>query len=514
MKLFLGGGEAEHVGSTLVNAGAPFVSVSYVELRKKSKKAISNLLFHYKQHDVTLLLTSGSARIIKENCWYNPNTLEIKEGPEYDTVREQIDASGMDATNFIKNKIREVTEYGEEYLKFGVEHQLSFEYIVEFDVHTVVPPTTVYLWRQEWLRFGVDPIIVHHGPWIQDDFHREAYLESSHEFIGLVQPDVESANLIINSFDGEFKKRGKKFFGIGVSKQKVLQQVPLYAAYSTSWLSGARYKAVFDSVLSGKLKRVIDSNIPERARGTILDGMKNKVEAAGIDFDGFRLLDYGPLNEWNCLKWVELANHLKESSSGAYWVSDEDRHETALAKKEVAPLLVPQVRKPIEEVGKDLRLSLKRQCNSCVYANNGCSVYEKDASCKLDAQYEINNGQDVLQAYGSILSAQVDRVSFALAIEKMTGQVLSADVSEEMERTTRMMKDYRSAEQTLVSETVAHAGAGGVTFIQRMFAQPSTPSGGQNQLARAEKETRRAEIRARLAAPEEDDVDVIDADFE
>ena len=515
MKVFLGGGESSHVAGVLTSREAPYVALSYIEMRKKSERATLELLNHYKETETTLLLTSGSKGTLRKYAWMDIRTLSIKHDPEFADVRKSLNDRGVDIPKLVKSTVEQLTQQGQEYIDFGVKYKSYFRYIVEFDVPEIVGYDVVAEWRRTWLDKGVDPIIVYHGKWVASEHIKQVYLESDHEHIGLTYTNVDECQEVINAFDGAFKKRGKKFVGIGVTHQKIIQSVPYFMVYSSSWLSGAKYGAVFDEISPGKLSRIVDSNLPKDACDEVLDKLKVEVEALGIDFLDFRNLEYKALNEWNCVKWVDVVEALDCIEYTDYWVSPEEKRANAIALAESTPVVAVHTREKASNVHSDRRLTLKRHCDRCSFAQTGCSVYVPGSTCGLATQYDIRNGEDVLEAFGSIVSAQLDRVSFAMAMEKMQGLGISPEVSDEVERTTRIMKDYRQAEKTMVSERVAHVGPTGISFIERLFSRPSSSSGSQSQLARADNEAKRAEIRAQIASSSnKDPEDVIDVEFQ
>lgn len=87
-----------------------------------------------------------------------------------------------------------------------------------------------------------------------------------------------------------------------------------------------------------------------------------------------------------------------------------------------------------------------RQCNSCVVRDT-CPAFQPDSECAFDLPVEVKTKEQVKGVATSMLELQAQRVAFARYAEELNGGYPDPNLSQEMDRFFRMLKNTKELEQ-------------------------------------------------------------------
>ena len=104
-----------------------------------------------------------------------------------------------------------------------------------------------------------------------------------------------------------------------------------------------------------------------------------------------------------------------------------------------------------------------RQCNSCVIAAN-CPAFKPDSECAFSLPVEVNTKDQLKSILNTMIEIQGQRVAFARYAEELNGGYPDPNLSQEMDRFFRMVKNVKELESNneFVRLTVERQQAGGV----------------------------------------------------
>ena len=111
-----------------------------------------------------------------------------------------------------------------------------------------------------------------------------------------------------------------------------------------------------------------------------------------------------------------------------------------------------------------------RQCNTCVISGN-CPAFEPDASCKFALPVEISTKDQLRALLSSTVEMQAGRVAFAKFAEDMNGGYPDPNLSQEIDRLFKMVKNLRDIEDNRSFEriTVERQTSGGI--LSQLFGE-------------------------------------------
>jgi hypothetical protein len=426
MHLYFGGGEIPKFRNILSDQGDLPISLSYFNLMRNEKKIPT-----YKG---LMLLDSGSMSISKSDA-----TFEVV----YESAEEYM--------NFVKSQVSQVNlvaEFDATQLTLPVVKQLRTDFYNSLPEDKFMP-----VWHPEYGNEELEELC------------------SSYPLVGVTQEDIHGDMSNVPMFNQMISRYRVKLHGVGITSKKLLESVKWSSVSSTAWLSTTRYGELF--VWTGRELKRYPKSYKDRAAKThrtlFSDNgfLYDKIE----DGDADELLK---LSAWSWQKYVEsistevttqVANtngNKSENTNGVVAIQDNSVRTRAPVERAAVPLpimsnILPdssdfysdEPQKPI----LNIRSESMRVCDTC-FLKDKCPGFEPNSTCLYNIPVEIRTKPQLDALQDALIEMQTHRVLFMKMAEDLSGGYADPNLSSEIDRLGRLVKNKQESGKNTFSMTV------------------------------------------------------------
>jgi hypothetical protein len=475
VRLYLAGGEVPSHRKILTESQAPHVALSFVGLRRRVKFSRPWLLAD-KFHD--------DARIFVDSGAYTVNT---KDEDAYSQ--------------------RELKDMYLSYRAFVDSNLDRIEFASEFDA-LPLGRNWIENERDWWLdMLGPDKLLVIWHP----DWGIEVLQEMARTYkrIGVPQTALGGRNLVplLNSLVSRY---GVKLHGVAMTKVEEMQTVQWDSVASTSWISPQRYG---DTIVwaNNELKRY-----PKAYKEQARKRHRTLFERIGLDPQKVEDGDATEVLRLSLWSWRQLEDHINrhhgepsapEQDKVVTTPQDEDTDPfdasglpvvdspgPETAHRASTPVQRDKVPIPVMGLGKrtskvqnedgteeDVEVSVigirsesTRVCDSCFLANK-CPSFEPGSACKYDIPIQIKTRDQFKSLQDALIEMQTQRVLFMRFAEEAEGGYSDPNLSGEIDRLNKMIKQKFELEEGTFSLRIdAKGSGGGPGMLARLFGDEAS----------------------------------------
>ena len=451
MKLYFGGGEVPSHRKLLAANAVTHVSLSYFGLKRRltlKRPWLVEEKFPAWQH---VLVDSGAHSINKHAADY--------EGHEEEIV--QFAAGYQDFVSLNIDRIDAFTEF--DALPLGLD------------------------WMQKlradfWDDYGDKFMPVWHAEYGLAELEQ---MSAKYKRIAILQTSLGERDLV-PQLNLMASRRGTLFHGLAMTKPEIMREVQWDSVGSTSWISPMQFgdTQIWDA---NQLRRYPKAYKEESRREH-----RALFEHNGFDPDlimADNIAEVARLTLWSWQQLLANMNQLQPSLSFA--VSDD---LTALTEDtspppeavSVAPsavqaprsrqrVLLPGIQlvspdegpPQLESSGENLR-----RCDTCFLRERGCPQYEPGAACAYGIPPGlIKTAADIRALESALLAMQMERVTFMRMVEDLDGGFPDPNLSNELDRLTRMIKLQREGTADKFSLSINASRQPGESGVLGIFGQ-------------------------------------------
>lgn len=310
----------------------------------------------------------------------------------------------------------------------------------------------------------------------------------------------------------QLKQRWNAFMIVITGKVDIIESVDWDVAIVTSWKSVVRYGET--QIWDGHGLR----RYPAAKKQQVRQKHRNDITRLGVDFDAVMEDDVKEVAKMAVLSWLEWEKRTYDTpSSAAYDLSgvdldewsehlpeggiattspDSEKHTNTVSNSNTIATYAPESRhesdrellpvfgidkvlsteakrgangdetydlRPHEEGVVALNSKSVRQCDSCYLAPR-CPRFEEHMDCAYDLPMELKSKSQLQSLLTAMVEMQASRVMFAKFAEDVEGQGIDAELSAEMDRLFRLVKDFKDIQDTrdVFRMEVEAKGSGGV----------------------------------------------------
>lgn len=466
MELFYSGGEINAFGELLESMGVTTISVNYMALRNRIKHLDKVNLTDRFSDDTQILLDSG--------CY------------------------GLNTAPDQKYTDEELKQIAEEYDAFVERHRDRLTAWVEFDALQL---------GRDWIQSRRTGVMAEIQVW-----HEEDGLDALQAMIEQdVTIGVTGTSLGDRDLTPILQKAGREnhqIYGLGMSKPEQMASIPWTGVTSTSWLSPVKFRDLIVWT-GGELKRY-----PKKVREQGKKRHRVLFRDIGLDVDLIDSDDGNELLRLSIWSWLNQVADINKTTPPPQIVANPANRpvgESAEPGREVvanrpksmqqfegvgmAPIQRPKRVIPGMEIetteesylgddGSRLKRTLPLvrtnsdsvlQCTGCYLAGK-CPAFDPGSACVYDIPVQIRTKDQLAAVQAALMEMQVKRVMMMRLAEEVDGGYADPNLSQEIDRLSRMIKDKQSADAEGFSLTIkasqstasAHAGAG---VLSRIFGR-------------------------------------------
>jgi hypothetical protein len=427
MRLYYGGGEIATHRLTLARNGIKDVYLSYMGLRRRCKFARPWLVDEKFTTDTHVLLDSGA--------------YSVNKGVNSDLDTDEMVSIALHYETFVAQNLERIDAF------------------TEFDALPL---------GLEWIQDRRDDYYHDLGDKFMPVWHAEHGVEELERMaavyrrIGVLQTALGNRDLIpvLNVLA---ERRGTLFHGMSMTKPDIMLAVNFDSVGSTSWISPMQFGDTF--VWTGReLKRYPkDYKAEARKRHRTLF-TANGFDAAKIAADDNREVVRLSLWSWqHCLADINRRKTgiMPEEEEPVVYVPEDADSVPAPAgdvnlpvpgdtRKQLAvdrvPVLLPGV-SFVAAADDDLEIRVQgqslRRCDTCFLRERGCPGFKAGASCLYEIPIEVKTREQIKALENGLISMQTQRVMFMRMVEDLEGGFPDPNLSNEIDRLTRMIKSQR-----------------------------------------------------------------------
>lgn len=473
MKLYFGGSEVPSHRKLLAEEHVPNVSLSYVGLRRKVQFVRPWTLEDHYPPEQRIFLDSGCYTLNKPGS----------------TVTEQ-----------------EALHLATAYMAFARASIDRVDMVAEFDAKILGP---------DWLESMRSEFYDGLGDKFLPIWHPEAGLNElgrlceKYARVGILQGDLETD--ITSRLNSLVNQHGVKLHGVAMTKMAAMQDVQWDSVGSTSWISPTQYGDTF--VWTGRELKRYPVKYKESSR------KRHRTLFADNGFDTEKIANDDPrevlrLSIWS---WTQFVEHISAGKStvsssssaeddvevdldnlepGTAVVAHQDgsrgtKREIAVVQRQTQPLPVMGItRIESEEVDSAGNVQIKakevftprsesmRLCETC-YIRDKCPGFEPNANCLYNIPITIETVEDIRNLQNGMITMQTQRVLFMQMVEQAEGGYADTNLSAEIDRLGRLIKQARDAEREGFSINISGSQKAAGGFITSLLG----PAEGQRALA-------------------------------
>lgn len=467
LKLYYGGSEVPGWRTMLAESGVEHVALSYMGLRRRVKFVRPwQIADKYPAHQ-KVFLDSGAF-----------------------TVNSKPDAYTIDG-------LKDISTH---YLSFVTANASDVEMVSEFDAAAL---------GQDWIeqmRGELRQVV----PWekLMVIWHPERGLEELYRMaetyhrVGIPRTAVGGRDLVptLNSIAATYSVR---LHGVAMTKPDVMRDVKFDTVSSTSWLSPSQYGDT--QIWTGNELVRYPKKYKEKARKR----HRTQISEAGFDADAIAADDPKEvlrLAVWSWERTVEDINRHRgeeivsaspDPVSGGNTESGEARVDTSPPERRIVRSRHPAERRTLPVMGvetttevfvdtdgvnreRDItvirsRSDSMRVCDSCFLASK-CPAYEPETNCAYDIPIEVRTTDQMRALRKAIIEMQTARVLFMRMVEDMSGGYVDGNLSTEIDRLNRLIKQDNEMDQQGFSLKIEARQSGEMGMISRLFGREAGES--------------------------------------
>ena len=426
-----------------------------------------------------------------------------------DSGASQADKAGL--------SVRELEEFAADYEEFIALNYDRIEGWVEFDSQVMGLPWI----QQQRAAFLNDPKL-----WVvwHESYNTLLLKKWADEYQNIAIPGeaveaIPSLSGIIRGLNSKCK-----FHALALAKPDNLRQIPFSSTATLSWTSPMRRgeTIIWDG---SKLVRY-----PKKMKAQARPRYKHIVEGAGRDFQKFIDDDTTEATKVAVWSYLQLeANTMSKDKPkfnvvkggkqdmlsdnnddtlyttlmemGPYLSDNSGSEVRKIEKPEIVqrdpsevtsmPILGYQMKTVVEnEDGRDVLKDVPvvqsnytslRQCNTCFVAAN-CPAFVENSTCGFNLPVEVKTPEQLKALNTALLEMQAQRVAFMRFAEEMNGGYADPNVSQEMDRYFKMLKNMKELDEQkeFIQITAQRNAKGGVLdaiFGSRVDAAKQQPPG-------------------------------------
>lgn len=431
MLLYFGGAEVPTHRKWLSSAGVTHVYLSYVGLSRRVKFSRPWLIADKFPQDMNVMLDAGAYTFNKEDAAdADPGRLaEIAQGYEYFAAAnaERVDC---------------LTEF--DALPLGLDWIKSRREDFYDDLGDKFMP----VWHAEWGLSELDAMV------------------SRYRRIGILQTALGDRDLV-PVLNLHAANRGTLFHGLAMTKPSIMREVRWASVGSTSWISPMQFGDTF--VWTGRgIKRY-----PKAYKDQARKRYRTLFTASGFDAEKIAADDTQEVARLSLWSWQELLRDINKHRAPAPQEQPEQREDDDARPPAVPVLehrqteLLPGLTRPARNV--EIRSDSLRRCNTCFLAERGCPGYKPNATCLYSIPIEISGPADIKHVEEQLIAMQTQRVLFMRATEDLEGGYVDPNLSNEIDRLSRMIKAQRDGTMIRESVTMKSNRPGEAGMFSRMF---------------------------------------------
>lgn len=454
--LYFGGAEASEWRHFLSEEGVTHVSMSYAGLSKRLKLVRPWAIADHFTEETHVLLDAGGYT-------YNRPPVEGKE-----PLTEE-----------------DAMELAQKYMEFVTANIDRVDAVTEFDAAIL---------GQDWLRSMREDFYDDLGDKFIPVWHSDTgtsgleALASRYERIGILKAGVTEDSA--TKFSALVARYGCKLHALGMTKPEMIQAVKWDSVGSLSWI---------DPSINGSTIIWAQNDLhwyPKKYKEQARKRHRTWIEQQGFDVDKILADDRKEVLRLSVWSWQQFMNSLGGPPRVTPHVGTPARQNAERAPGAVTPpapergterLLpaVPRARKllpvigVVEQEGEDgsgpenrvyaPSKSLMR-CSTCVI-RDVCPEFQAESECAYELPVDITSKNQLRHAHDFMISLQFQRVARMSLIEQHQGGYADANLSSEIDRFSRLVKQRQEAERTGVSINITGTGDAGTGVISRLFGQ-------------------------------------------
>lgn len=364
--------------------------------------------------------------------------------------------------------------YEESYCEFVDDNLDRIDIVGEFDLQSLGHDHIKGMRESYWDGIGAKFMPIWHPVHGMDELER---LARRYDRVGVTGAALNELSYLGGRINTLSRQWDTKFHGMALTRPDVLRNIHFATAASTSWISPSRYgdTQVWDGQ---RLKRYPkDMKIQARKRHRMA------FERAG--FDARKILADDPIEitrftVWSWKKFEETLAHHRGLTPLVEQVTQ------GLAQPEGGPVDPrPLVTRPegvdmlpVMNFDASERLTILapaesvRVCDNCYVASN-CPAYRPQAPCAYGIPVEMKTREQILSVLYGVIEMQTQRVLFGRFTEEREGGYPDPNLSGEMDRLMRFVKELKDIEDNrdvLKVNVEARTGAG---VLSRIFGEKS-----------------------------------------
>lgn len=409
MRLVYGGGEVPSHRRYLAGAGITDISMSYYGLMRRGVKFVKPWLVAEKFSDDVKVMLDGGAY-----------TMNRKDVPE--------------------ETLLQVSTGYESFIQLNRER---VEAVIEFDALAL---------GLEWIRqrredfyddLGGLFIPVWHAEWGLEELER---LAATYSRVGLAQTALGDRDLVpvLNTLA---ERRGTRLHGLAMTKTDIMREVRWDSVGSTSWVSPMQFGDTF--VWTGHEMKRYPKAYKEQARKR----HRTLFTTHGFDAEKIAADDPAEVAKLSLWSWEQLLDDINShrkpaaSSPEPEPVLPVSAPEAGTGNIDRPRQLLPGINLVAPREGAQPELGVRgeslRQCNTCFLRDRGCPGFKAGANCLYELPIEVKTKEQLRAVENGMIAMQTQRVMFMRMVEDIEGGFPDPNLSNEIDRLTRMIKAQR-----------------------------------------------------------------------
>jgi hypothetical protein len=455
MRLFFGGAEIAGWAELLAQANVPDISLSFVGLSRR--KSGNWLLTEHYPDNQNMFIDSGAYTFNK------PGSTSTREEAEL---------------------------LAEAYMKFVASNLDRAEMVSEFDAQILGRDYIERLRGEFWDDIGDKFMPIWHADYGMEELER---LASTYKRVGIIQTDVDGRD-IAPVLNGLVSRYGVLLHGVALTHMGLMRSIKWDSVGSTSWLSPSQFGDTF--VWTGRELKRYPMKYKEQAR------KRHRVLFDREGFDAQKIADDDrtevlKLSVWS---WMQLINDINRHGSVVTqgpekWFEENEQTDpgavdTLAFGNRNDELLPPRELKllPImgftfgtateedengEQTTREVplfepRSSSLRMCDSC-FLKGKCPGFEPHRNCAYDIPIVVHTPEQLRALYDGLVAMQAQRVLFMQMAEQIEGGYADPNLSSEMDRLQRLIKQKQESEREGFTLKVEASEVGRTGYFSKMF---------------------------------------------
>lgn len=466
MHLYFGGSEQKGWRELLHANDVTHMSISYVGLTRRTKRAREFVLADHFPEDTRIFVDSGAYTVNKDRDKYPAEVVEL---------------------------------LAQDYLAFVANNLDRIEMASEFDADIMGNEWLMGMredfWHDPEIRYKFLPICKNPSSNLReyaDQYQRVGVMQQGNDL--MLAPIV---NRIVQD-------KGTQFHGVAMTRMSDMQQVRWHSVGSASWLNTSQYGETF--VWDGRAMHWYPKKYKERARvshKTYLDDM-------GFDTDAIFADDVNEnlrLAIWSWQAFVKFqsydARHQNMSDGVTQPVPEPFPGAKEIVKDAVAHLIEPErnaelttrpdkkllpvvgivdrSRTEVDAEGNEIShnetlmrstASSLMRCNNC-FIQDHCPSYTPDAECAYELPVVARTTMQRDAIEDTMIEIQTQRVAMLRMMEQIKGGYIDPNLGPEMDRLNRMLVKKATLEEKRNNPTarltIEATGPAGGGMIAGMF---------------------------------------------